>query len=299
MIACHSILRFALLLAWVPALQAQETDRVVGSIGDLELRQSEVEASLARLDGVEKEALAGDPATLGKLVRSMLVQRLILQEALEKQWDVEPSIQPLLKSTREAAITDTYLKSLCKPPASYPSEAELKAAYESSRDALTVPRSFRLAQIFIGEGSGAEKKLQTLRQRLEDNPAAFGAVAREVSEDKESASRDGEIGWLSEKQIQPEILAQLPKLRVNVISEPVRLKDGWHILKVLDMREPFTPIFDQVRLQLARRLRAEKTRASMQAYMTEMLQKHPVAVNEVALSKLLHESPPGDAVTKP
>jgi hypothetical protein len=94
----------------------------------------------------------------------------------------------------------------------------------------------------------------------------------------------------SEKQIQPEILAQLPKLRVNVISEPVRLKDGWHILKVLDAREPFTPIFDQVRLQLAQRLRAEKTRASMQAYMTEMLQKHPVAVNEVALSKLLHES---------
>lgn len=299
MIARHSILRFALLLAWMPALQAQETDRVVGSIGDLELRQSEVEASLARLDGVEKEALAGDPATLGKLVRSMLVQRLILQEALEKQWDEEPSIQPLLKSTREAAITDTYLKSLCKPSASYPSEAELKAAYESSRDALTVPRSFRLAQIFIGEGSAAEKKLQSVRQRLKDNPAAFGAGAREVSEEKESASRDGEIGWLSEKQIQPEILAQLPKLRVNVISEPVRLKDGWHILKVLDMREPFTPIFDQVRLQLARRLRAEKTRASMQAYMTEMLQKHPVAVNEVALSKLLHESPPGDAVTKP
>lgn len=301
MIARASILRAAsvLLLACVHGLQGQEVDRVVGSIGDLELHESEVQASLARLDGLEKEALAGDPATLGKLVRSMLVQRLILQEALEKKWDAEPSIQPLLNSTREAAITDTYLKSLCKPPADYPGEAELKAAYERSRDALTVPRSFRLAQIFIGEGSGAEKKLQTLRQRLKDNPAAFGTVARELSEEKESASRDGEIGWLSEKQIQPEILAQLPKLRVNVISEPVRLKDGWHLLKVLDMREPFTPIFDQVRLQLARRLRAEKTRASMQAYMTEILQKHPVAVNEVALSKLLHDSPPGDAVTKP
>lgn len=299
MIARGSILRVALLLAWVPGLQAQEPDRVVGSIGELELRESEVQASLTRLDGVEKEALAGDPATLGKLVRSMLVQRLILQEALEKKWDEEPSIQPLLKSTREAAITDTYLKSLCKPPAGYPNEAELKAAYESSREALTVPRSFRIAQIFIGDEAGSEKKLQAVQRRLKDNPANFGAVAREVSEEKESASRDGEIGWLSEKQIQPEILAQLPKLRVNVISSPVRLKDGWHILKVLDVREPFTPIFDQVRLQLARSLRAEKTRASMQAYMTEMLQKHPVAVNEVALSKLLLDSPQGDAIPKP
>lgn len=282
------------LLAALPGLRslhAQEKDRVVGAIGDVELRESEVLASLGRLDALERESLARDPATLGKLVRSMLVQRLILQEAEAKKWDEEPSIQPLLKSTREAAITDSYLKSICKPPESYPSEEELKAAYERNRAALTVPRSFRLAQIFIGEQKGAQEKLAALQRRLKATPAAFGAIAREVSEEKESASRDGEIGWVSEGQIQPEILARLPELKLNAVSEPVRLKDGWHILKVLDVREPFTPLFDQVRLQLAQRLRAEKTRATMQAYMAEMLQKHPVAVNEVVLSKLLHSTP--------
>ncbi|MCX6840446.1 MAG: hypothetical protein NTX35_21905 [Verrucomicrobia bacterium] len=84
-----------------------------------------------------------------------------------------------------------------------------------------------------------------------------------------------------------------------MISEPVRLKDGWHILKVLDVREPFTPIFDQVRVQLAQRLRAEKIRAGMQAYVAETLQKHPVAINEVALSKLLQEVPSRDSALKP
>ncbi|WP_395718911.1 peptidylprolyl isomerase [Prosthecobacter sp.] len=285
-----SILRAALLLLLLTGahrLKAQETDKVIGSIGNMELRQSEVLESLGRLDDADKAALTSDPATLNKLVRSILVQRLVFHEAVQKKWDEEPSIQPLLKSTREAAITDSYLKTLCKPPGNYPDEAELRAAYESSRAALTVPRSFRLAQIFIGEQQGSDQKLHAVRQRLRENPALFGTVARESSEEKESASRDGEIGWLTESQIQPEILAQLPKLRVNVISDPVRLKDGWHILKVLDVREAFTPIFDQVRLQLTQRLRAEKTRANMQAYMTGMLQKHPVAVNEVALSKLL------------
>ncbi len=283
------------LLLLTPALQAQDNekdkDRVVGSIGDLELRESEVLDSLGRLGGVEREALGKDPETLNKLVRSMLVQRVVLQQALEEKWDQEPSIQGLLKNTREAAITDSYLKSLCKPPESYPSALELQDAYDKSRAALTVPRSFRIAQIFIGDGPGSDKKLEELRKRLKSMPGSFGKIARELSEEKESASRDGEIGWLNEKQIQPEILARLPKLAVNVISEPVRLQDGWHILKVLDVREPFTPLFEQVRLQLAQRLRAEKTRVNMQAYMSKTLQNHPVAINEVVLSKLLLVNP--------
>lgn len=267
-------------------------DPVVGSIGDIELHQSEVLASLGNLGSVDKEALEQDPATLNKLVRSLLVQRVVLKEALEKKWDEEPSIQPLLKSTREAAIADSYLKSVSRPPDSYPSEGELKLAYESNRAALTVPRSFRLAQIFVAEEPGAEKKLKAVQQRLKEAPANFGKVARELSEEKESASRDGEIGWLREQQIQPEILAQLPQLKIGTVSAPLKLKDGWHLLKVLDVREPFTPIFDQVRVQLAQRLRSEKARAGMQSYMTELLHNHPVAVNEVVLSKLLQEVPP-------
>jgi len=298
------LLHTCLIFACGLVCAADEADPVIGSIGGVELREREVLESLGGLGTMDKEALANEPATLGKLVRSMLVQRVIYQEALEKKWDVEPAIQPLLKSTREAAITDSYLKSLCRPPEGYPSESELRTAYTASREALTVPRSYRLAQIFIAAPEeGAEKtakaRVEAILKRLKAAEADFGQVAREMSEEKESAAHDGEIGWLSEKQIQPEILAALPKLRLNVVSEPVRLKDGWHILKVLDAREPFTPIFDQVRVQLAQRLRAEKIRADMQAYVAEKLQKHPVAINEVALSKLLQEVPPRDSGLKP
>jgi len=276
-------------------LLAEEAGDVVGSIGGLQMHEEEVRSLLGGERGGE---LTRDPAALGRLVRSMLVQKMIFQEALEKQWDQEPSIQPLLRSTREAAITDSYLKHLCRPPEGYPNEDELRGAYEAAREELTVPRSFRLAQIFISADS-PEKRLAEVQRRLKADPADFGRIAREMSEEKTSAARDGEIGWLSERQIQPEILAQMPEPRLNVVSGPIRLKDGWHILKVLDVREPFTPIFDQVRVQLAQRLRAEKIRAGMQAYMSEMLQKHPVAINEVALSKLLQEVPPRDSGLKP
>ena len=291
------LLRVILLPLACGFSQAQDAGLVIGSIGGIEMRKDEILESLGGLGTVEKEALVRDPAALNKLVRSMLVQRVIFQEAVENKWDLEPAIQSLLKSTREAAITDSYIKHLSRPPEGYPDETELRKAYEASRAELTVPRSFRLAQIFIAEGS--DQRLAEVKKRLKADPAGFGRIAREMSEEKETAAREGEIGWLTERQIQPEIFEQLPKLSLNVISEPVRLKDGWHILKVLDVREPFTPIFDQVRVQLAQRLRAEKIRAGMQAYVAETLQKHPVAINEVALSKLLQEVPSRDSALKP
>ena len=291
------LLRVILLPLACAISQAQDAGLVIGSIGGIEMRKDEILESLGGLGTVEKEALARDPAALNKLLRSMLVQRVIYQQAVEVKWDQEPAIQPLLKSTREAAITDSYLKHISRPPEGYPDETELRKAYEASRAELTVPRSFRLAQIFITAGS--DQQLAEVKKRLKADPAGFGRIAREMSEEKESAAREGEIGWLTERQVQPEIFEQLPKLSLNVVSEPVRLKDGWHILKVLDVREPFTPIFDQVRVQLAQRLLAEKIRVGMQAYVAETLQKHPVAINEVALSKLLQEVPTRDSALKP
>lgn len=249
---------------------------VIARIGDIELTASEIE-----------NASSLDAASLRKVTEAMLVQRVVLQEALDKKWDQEHETQKLIQNTREAAIADSYLKKLAEPPASFPDENELKAAYEAAKPSLKVPRSFHLAQIFV-----SEDRLEAVKARLKADPASFAQIAREMSEHQASAKRDGELGWLTEAQIQPEILAKLPKLALGVISEPLKLGDGWHILKVLDVREPHTPFLEQVREPLTRQLRAQKTRANMQAYMAKLLQQHPVAIDGVALSKLGSKTKP-------
>jgi hypothetical protein len=245
-------------------------DDVIARIGDIELHAADIENPGTL-----------DVASLRKLAEAMLVQRLVLKEALEKKWDQQPETQKLIQNTREAAIADSYLKKLSQPPDSFPSETELKAAYEAAKPSLQQPKSFHLAQIFV-----SEDRLEAVKARLKADPTSFAQIAREMSEHQSSAKRDGEIGWLTEAQIQPEILARLPKLALNVISEPLKLGDGWHILKVLDVREAHTPFLEQVREPLTRRLRAEKARSNMQAYMTELLHNHPVDLDGVALSKL-------------
>ena len=70
------------------------------------------------------------------------------------------------------------------------------------------------------------------------------------------------------------------------------MDDGWHFIRVLDIREARVPTLEQIRAPLAERLRAEKARLGTEAYLAELLRKHPIAINEIVLSKLLPEAAP-------
>jgi parvulin-like peptidyl-prolyl isomerase len=187
------------------------------------------------------------------------------------------------------------LASVSQPPAGYPSDAELKAAYDANKAALLVPRQYRLAQIFIAVPKAADKtdndkeKLDGLRKDLHPKEADFAAIARAQSEESQSAAKGGEIGWLTENQIQPEIRLQVTSLAKGTVSEPIRLADGWHILKVLDIKDPYTPTLDEIRPQFIERLRAERARALSQDYVARLLQQTPVSINELGLEKLLNK----------
>jgi parvulin-like peptidyl-prolyl isomerase len=268
---------------------------VVGRVGGQEVSAEEVRAALATLPPAEQARLPEDPALLQQMVHSILVRKAVLQELLEKKWDQSPEMKARMEQVREAALTESYLQTVSQAPESYPDETELQSAYQSAKPTLLVPRSYRLAQIFIAEPkNGTEAELKEARAKADAAYAGllapggdFGVIAKSESEEKESAANGGEIGWLAENQIQPEIRAQLPKLSLNIVSRPIKLNDGWHILKVLDAREPYTPTLEQVRGRLREQMRAEKARANGQAFVEKLLQARPVTVDEAALAKAL------------
>lgn len=273
-----------------------EVDEVLGRVGEFEVRLSDVRRSLDTLTQAERDALSREPAALNQYVRSLLVQQLVLREAGQAGWDKSPVVEERMKTLRDGVVASTYLESVSSPPAAFPTEAELTAVYEANRNALQVPRSWRLAQIFISDpqtgddpkaSPTAAAKLEKVRAALATPDANFANLAKSESEEPASAARGGEIGWLTETQIHPNVLSALPGVDIGKVSEPVRLQDGWHLILVLDIREAHTPTFQQVREQLAAQLRAEKTRADSQAYLGRLLQQNPIAINEMMLSRLI------------
>ncbi|MBV8918209.1 peptidylprolyl isomerase [Bradyrhizobium sp.] len=274
---------------------AGKGDEVVARVGDSDVTAEEVRAVIASLDGRKQAALAHDPATLSQIVRGILANRLVLKEALGKKWDQQPAVVSQLARARENLIVESYLLSVAAPPENYPAEAEIKSVYDANVSAFLVPRRFQLAQILIALAKDADKaaeeaarkKLDDLVKKLKQPGADFAATARTASDDAPTAERDGEIGWVAEPDLRSEIRSQVAGLPKGGITDPIRLDDGWHIMKLEDTEASHTRPLAEVKDALVQKMRAERTEANRRAYVTDLLKQTPPVVNEIALAKLL------------
>lgn len=278
---------------------ALKSGEVIARVGDSDVTAEEVRATIQLLDARQQAAMARDPALLSQTVRAILANRLVLKEASAKKWEQQPAVVAQLARARESLIVETYLQSVTAPPDSFPSEAEIKSVYEANASALLVPRRFRLAQIVVSVAKDADKVTEdTARKKLDDvvkkvkqSGADFGAIARSASEDMASAEKEGEIGWVTEPDLRTEIRGQVTGLPRAGITDPIRLEDGWHVLKLLDTEAAHTRPLAEVRDALVQRIRAERIEANRRAYVAELLKQSPPIVNEIALSKLLDAKP--------
>ncbi|ALK09637.1 peptidylprolyl isomerase [Blastochloris viridis] len=275
---------------------------VVARIGGIDVKASEIRALFTGLGPREQAALASDPTLASQTVRLMLANQLALKEALAKKWDQKPEVVDQLRQVREAAIVETYLASVAKVPAEFPSEPDIRSVYEANKTALVVPRAFEVSQIFVAAARDsdkavletARKKVTEIQAKLKQPGTDFAAVA-ESDSDVRTAEGGGALGWITETQVRPELRTILLGLSKGVVADPVQLDDGWHILKLTDTR-PAAPVpFEDVRDQLEKRMRDERSVQLRRAYLGELLKKSPPAINELELNKVLGEVLPKPA----
>jgi len=267
---------------------------VVARVGDRDVTVGEVRQFVAALPPRDQVVLAQDPALLSRTLRMMLANQLVLKEAVAKKWDKNPAVEAQLERVREQAVVETYLRSVSQPPESYPDDAEIQKAYDANKTAFVVPRRYRLSQIFVAlpaeadknAEAAAQKKLAEVQAKLKAAKPDFVALAKEYSDEKQSAEQGGEIGWLQEDQIRPEIKAEVVGLASGNVSAPVKMSDGWHFIKLLETKAAETRPLSEVREPLVQRLRAQRAEALQRAYLAQLLERNPPVVNELGLSKV-------------
>jgi peptidylprolyl isomerase len=122
---------------------------------------------------------------------------------------------------------------------------------------------------------------------LKQKGSDFGAIARANSDDKETGDRSGEIGWVLEAEIRPEIRSVAMGLVNGGVAEPLLLDDGWHVIKLLDTKPAYTRPLSEVHDQIVQQLRANRGAENRKAFLAKLLEQNPPTVDEIALSKLL------------
>ncbi len=281
----------AAVIAVLPAsLQAADA---VAQVDGTQITVEQLRPLFAGLDDRQRAALEKDPTQLNQAIRTFLIQQIVLKEALAKNWDKQAAVTEELQRLRDNVIVQSYLRSLAQPPESFPTDAEIQAAYDANKAALVVPKQLQLAQIFVALPKGADKaatdKAQQKLDAIQKNISSgdFAAVAKSSSDEQASAARGGEIGWLAETQIQPgirESVAGIAKGGVFQAHPPRRRLacDQGSRRQGLAHR-----LSDEVRDALAQRLRAERLKANSEAYIATLMQQHPISINELAITKVL------------
>jgi peptidyl-prolyl cis-trans isomerase D len=162
------------------------------------------------------------------------------------------------------------------------SDAEVETYYRDHGAEFEEPRRVRAAHVVarVSETGGSEAEDRARGKAAEAIRRAkagedFAKLARELSEDPNSAAKGGELGFVAKGEVVPDLEHALFALKPGeVAAEPVRTPLGYHALKALEVRpggkKPLKDVAAQIRERLATeageraaRARAEEVRARL------------------------------------
>lgn len=253
---------------------------------------AEVRRIVEDLPESTRSLVGRDQAALQGVVRAELLRRELAADARTAGLDSDPQVAKQLERLHDEALARIWVAKQAKVSDAYPSEEDIKLAYQSNLVVLTPPPQYRVAQIFISMPNGIEPGQLAVAMRKAADVGSkipqgdFAALARQYSEHADSAPRGGDVGMLPANQMLPEIVAAVRGLEVGAVTGPIKTSQGLHYVKLLEKAVAPTPSLQQASAQLRNALRAKRAQELEQAYLAELAAKFNVAVEKITLADL-------------
>ena len=147
-----------------------------------------------------------------------------------------------------------------------PTDDELRALYKTESGMNMVSsENRRISHILIEAGSEASPedqkkaldKATALAAKIKKG-ASFSSLAKIESDDPGSAEKGGDLGYLAPGVMVKEFETAAFVLKKGEVSEPVKTKFGYHLIKLTDYKASVKLPFSKVRSKLAGQARQQK-----------------------------------------
>lgn len=214
---------------------------------------------------VEEKILERETKRIGIDVKDKEVQKVL--EQLRKEHNLTPEEfskelasqgftlegykHYLRTQMRKARVVEVFIK-----PKISMEEEDLLAYYEGHKERYLVPLRVRVSHIFVALPRGTSKaeeeraysKMDRILEALEQG-RPFEEVASLYSEDP-SAKYGGDMGYLSAKEVDPQLWEVISQMEVGEISPVIRSSTGLHILKLTERQGERPLPFEAVRKEV-------------------------------------------------
>lgn len=172
------------------------------------------------------------------------------------------------------------------------SEDEIASYYKANIDQFRKGEARRVQQIFFPVAEGGPNALEEEQREKARNALAaatrngshFEEVAKLYSEGP-SSNRGGNLGFIKRGEVFPEFEKILFSLPLGKVSDVVRTRAGYHVIKVVEERPGEEVSIDQVSGQIRNRLFAEKRSKRRREWIAELKRAAFLEVNYDSPSK--------------
>lgn len=147
------------------------------------------------------------------------------------------------------------------------SEEDVREYFVMHPKEFLTPEKTRVRHILlrIPEGSD-EKALSEIRQKANDLLARiksgedFETVAKAESQDAATSEKGGDLGFITKGSMAPEFEEAADRLAVGGVSEPVRTRQGYHIIRVEERQPEVSLTLESAREDIRGKLLETKAR---------------------------------------
>jgi parvulin-like peptidyl-prolyl isomerase len=153
-------------------------------------------------------------------------------------------------------------------------EEEIRKRYDELVEKVKDKEEREIYHILLPTEEEAVRALNLVK-RIGD----FESVAQRRSTDKASAIRGGNIGYVIKEELEiPEFADIVFLLKENEISKPIKTKEGWHIVKVNDIRTVKAKNYEDSKSEILANLKKEKYENFLQSLEIEKIEKNIVII---------------------
>ena len=223
----------------------------------------------SRADAIVKQVVAQGQGTDGPQLREAIKKQLIdrevlMQEAAKEGYEKNPEVKLAMENARQTIVINALAREyIQKHPVS---DAEVKAEYDKFK-AQTGDKEYHVRHILVDTEAQAKDIIAKLK-----GGAKFEDLAKQ-SKDAGTANNGGDLDWATPASFPPEFSAGFVKLQKGAVTDtPVHTANGWHVIKLDDVRPAKLPALEEVKPQIQEALAQRK----LQAYQDEMVKKAKV-----------------------
>ena len=270
----------AILLLQMGNVYSEDLNPVVGKVGDFVLREADLDRLISYQPAEAQKSIQSSSEQRTNFIRQILVTKAIASRARKDGFEKKPETREFVSYLIDQYLAQEYLSKVVVANVTSTDEEMKKYYAEHGKDFL-IPEAVKVRHIFISapKDSAAElkdkarAKTEDLLRQIRENED-FGKIAREYSEDSDSAAKGGDLGYITAGKTNSQEFENVAfALKPGEVSNIVETPFGFHIIRVDERREKRTASFDEAKEYIQAQLKEQNKQKKGQEFLDNLVRE--------------------------